>query len=555
MLKFSYICCPCLFVSFRSIMSASTKTPATTKPPSNASTPASSQSQASGSSMPSSQSNANTKTFELRVPKKHDRKVFVAKFSNTLGIDFATWKKNAPEFAKEKRVTEDVTKTEEDEKAAPKVGAGSEFGKEKRDEARKRRFTRRAGNEDSPWIMTDTSSQKKYKGTREGGVQDNSSYYVFSTTGGVIEAYPISEWYTFVPVQRYKALDAEEAEEAFGKRDKVFNYFNLMYKKRLGKNEEGKKKEPAKEVRQPAGLFAVHAPSCNSNEWAGITKISDGDDDLMPGEMSDSDEEGAAGDTEAISGDAKKGKKGKAKPKKEPKKSRKHKEGDEEDGEPAEESDDGDYEDREVDYESSAESEVDDLDRALEDIALKGVDEEVAEMEDDDDDDEEKEEGEKDKADGTGDDNAGSESDNEEEDFDAMADSVLPAARKIDSVETVAGAASGSGSATRITKEPQGVASATGKGKRKLESESPATASKRGKGASGPATTPDGKLEAYIRSYLIRKPLTSKELLKKLVTKHGIRPEDLKSRLGEIIKRLNPEKTNINGKLYMHLKS
>lgn len=57
----------------------------------------------------------------------------------------------------------------------------------------------------------------RYRGTREGGVQDNSAYYVFTTVGGRVEAYPVAEWYTFVPIQRYKALDADEAEEAFGK--------------------------------------------------------------------------------------------------------------------------------------------------------------------------------------------------------------------------------------------------------------------------------------------------------------------------------------------------
>lgn len=34
---------------------------------------------------------------------------------------------------------------------------------------------------------------------------------------GTFEAYPVEEWYNFTPIQRYKALSAEEAEEEFGR--------------------------------------------------------------------------------------------------------------------------------------------------------------------------------------------------------------------------------------------------------------------------------------------------------------------------------------------------
>lgn len=44
--------------------------------------------------------------------------------------------------------------------------------------------------------------------------------------------------YKFQPIQRYKALSAEEAEQEFGKRNKVFNYFSLMLRKRLKGDEE-----------------------------------------------------------------------------------------------------------------------------------------------------------------------------------------------------------------------------------------------------------------------------------------------------------------------------
>jgi transcription initiation factor TFIIF subunit alpha len=47
-------------------------------------------------------------------------------------------------------------------------------------------------------------------------VGDNAAYYVFThAADGAIDAYPLLEWYNFQPIQRFKALSAEEAEEAF----------------------------------------------------------------------------------------------------------------------------------------------------------------------------------------------------------------------------------------------------------------------------------------------------------------------------------------------------
>lgn len=58
----------------------------------------------------------------------------------------------------------------------------------------------------------------RFKGIREGGVGENAGYYVFmKAEDGIIEAYPLQEWYNFQPIQRYKALSAEEAEEEFGR--------------------------------------------------------------------------------------------------------------------------------------------------------------------------------------------------------------------------------------------------------------------------------------------------------------------------------------------------
>lgn len=49
--------------------------------------------------------------------------------------------------------------------------------------------------------------------------------------------------YKFQPIQRYKALSAEEAEQEFSKRNKHLNYFSLMLRKRLRGDEDGEQEE------------------------------------------------------------------------------------------------------------------------------------------------------------------------------------------------------------------------------------------------------------------------------------------------------------------------
>lgn len=83
-------------------------------------------------------------------------------------------------------------------------------------------------------------SGKKFRGIREGGVSAYASFYVFAhAPDGCIEAYPLNEWYNFQPIQRYKALSAEEAEQEFGRRNRVINHFQLMMRHRLKGDEDG----------------------------------------------------------------------------------------------------------------------------------------------------------------------------------------------------------------------------------------------------------------------------------------------------------------------------
>lgn len=71
-----------------------------------------------------------------------------------------------------------------------------------------------------------TCFSHRFKGIREGGVSENSSWYVYMQgKDGAFEAYPVEEWYNFKLIQRYKSLSAEEAEKEF-ERFLYLHFFN-----------------------------------------------------------------------------------------------------------------------------------------------------------------------------------------------------------------------------------------------------------------------------------------------------------------------------------------
>lgn len=60
--------------------------------------------------------------------------------------------------------------------------------------------------------------------------------------------------------------------------------------------------------------------------------------------------------------------------------------------------------------------------------------------------------------------------------------------------------------------------------------------------------------EDAVRRYLIRKPMTTKDLLKKFQTKRtGLSSEQTVNVLAQILKKLNPERKNINDKMHFSL--
>lgn len=274
---------------------------------------------------------ANVQEFVIRVPKNLKKNHHVMRFNATLNVDFSQWK--MVKLERENNL-KDFKGFDED---MPKFGAGSEYNRELREEVRRKKYgiiAKRYKPEAQPYILkVGGKSGKKFRGIREGGVGENAAFYVFAhAPDGAIEAYPLNEWYNFQPIQRYKALSAEEAEHEFGRRKKVMNFFSLMLRKRLkGDDDEAEDPEEAK-LKKAAGKKGKDLKISDMDEW-----MESSDDD------SNSDEEDKPKKKDDESGDEKKKKKKSKVPEKKKKKR-------DLDDEAFEESDDGDEEGRELDY-------------------------------------------------------------------------------------------------------------------------------------------------------------------------------------------------------------
>lgn len=265
------------------------------------------------------------------------------RFNATLNVDFAQWKmvklereNNLKEF---RGMDEDM----------PKFGAGSEYNRELREEVRRKKYgivAKRYKPEDQPWILkVGGKSGKKFRGNREGGVGENAAFYVFAhAPDGAIEAYPLNEWYNFQPIQRYKALSAEEAELEFGRRKKAINYFQLMLRKRLRGDEDEPEDPEETKLKKATAKKGKELKISDMDEWIDSDDDSDSDDDEDKPKPNKDDDDSA-------DDKKKKGKKG------QPEKKKKKRDLDDE---AFEESDDGDEEGRELDYISdSSDSEPD----------------------------------------------------------------------------------------------------------------------------------------------------------------------------------------------------
>ncbi|XP_034841106.1 general transcription factor IIF subunit 1 [Maniola hyperantus] len=500
---------------------------------------------------PGSSSSANVQEFKIRVPKNVKKKYHVMRFNATLNVDFAKWthvkmerENNIKEF---KGIEEDM----------PKFGAGSEYGRDMREEARRKKFgiiSRKYKPEDQPWILkVGGKTGKKFKGIREGGVSENAAYYVFThAADGAIDAYPLQEWYNFQPIQRYKALSAEEAEHEFGRRNKVINYFSLMLRKRMlgdGAPDDG---DDPDEKKTKGSKAKKDLKISEMDEWI------DSDDDS-------SDSEGGEKEKDEEEAAAKKKKNKKALKNKKKKKV---------EDEAFEDSDDGDEEGREKDYISdSSESESDhetktnkELKGVAEEDALRKLltsdedsDEEQEQKQESEQEDEPTKEGEeraskltkkKKKPDETKKDSSSEFSSDSDTDPES---SNKKTKKSKNGTDKNPGGASGSGSANTSragTPTPTAAMAAVAAANAANANQPP---SKRPK--LDPSYIECGVTEEAVRRYLARKPMTTTELLTKFKSKRtGVSSERLVETMTQILKRINPVKQNINGKMYLSIK-
>jgi len=505
----------------------------------------------------------------------------IMRFHGSMGIDFGEW--NHVKMERENNMVNFKGFNED----APKFGAGSEYGKEQREEARRKKYgiiSKKYKPEDQPWIIQHgktgkAGEKKKYRGVREGGVTENASYYVFTqATDGAFEAFPVQEWYKFQTVQSYKHLSYEEAEEEFTSRSKTFNLFNVMVRKRMKNNGDeddgedddidGKGKGKAKGKKNSA------KNDLNLDEWI---ESSSGDD-------SSNDEGDGDEDDEESSRKKKKGKKV-VKPKNKKRKPAS-------DEEAVEESDDGDDEGREVDYISSSGAESEPETK----MDLKGVAEEEAfrkilNSEEEDEDEEKEEDKDKDDEDVEGeekDEEAKTSKDTKEEkkkkkdkkrnkdkkprkeDYGSSSESdgdssASEPEKPKPTPKLKPNSAENSRSGTPTKPLVSNAAEAAGDMKRKVTDPSTSGVTKKPRldaagaspagSSSSSASSSDGVTEEQVRRYLTRKPMTTTELLQKFKSKKlTLSSEQLVPSIAQILKKINPHKQMVKGKMYLSMK-
>jgi len=394
----------------------------------------------------------------------------------------------------------------------PRFGAGSEFGREQRDEARRKRYginIKKYKADNQPWLLSvgdnNGGEEKKFKGIREGGVSDNSSWYVFmQAKDGAFEAFPIEEWYKFQPIQRYKSLNAEEAEKEFERRHKIMNLFSVMYQKRLKTEEE--------EVDGEEGGSNKKKKTADKE-----LKLSEMDDWMSDKDSDDEGDDLGSGDEDSNS--KKKSRKKKVTTKRGGKRKKTEDGGSGTDCE--EESDDMD-EGAEHEYESedSSDSEQESEEKVIKDLAGVEEDKALKKLLDSDDEDEEKKKEEEEKKDGNSQDDENSDKKNDK----------MSGEKHVEALKR------------KIMDNPDGLAPAPKKPCLVAPSALPAS---------------DNEMfEEQIRRYLVRKPMTTTEVLQKLKSKKsGYPSEKLVEIIAAMLKKINPTKQKVKGKMYLSLKS
>ncbi|XP_075715253.1 general transcription factor IIF subunit 1 isoform X2 [Rhinoderma darwinii] len=521
----------------------------------------------------SSQSTSGQSVTEyvVRVPRNPSKRYNLMAFNAADKVDFSTWN--------QARMERDLSakKMFQDEDQ-PDSGAGSEYNRKLKEEARRRKYgiiLREFKIEDQPWVLrVNGKSGRKYKGVKKGGVTENASYFIFTQSpDGAFEAFPVSNWYNFTPVAKHRTLTAEEAEQEWERRNKILNHFTIMQQRRLKDQGQDDDEEEGGGKQEKGG-------KSKKKKKKNDLKIHDLEDDL---EMSSTESE-ESGEEDGQSKAQKKAAQSKKK-----KKSRN-------DDEAIEDSDDGDFEGQEVDYMSDGSSSDDELPGkpkpVKEDELPKGIDEGTESSEESEEEKVEEEEEEEKKAPTPQErkkkrDSSDESETSEDSDIDGEASSALfmqvtgnkkktpPKKDKKGGSNNSSRANSRPGTpspdsgntsntlraaANKLEQGKRGAAAHTPAAKRlKMDSGPPNTSGKSTpQPQSGKSTPCSGDIqltEEAVRRYLTRKPMTTKDLLKKFQTKKtGLSSEQTVNVLAQILKRLNPDRKTVHDKMHFYLK-
>jgi len=471
---------------------------------------------------------AQEQEFTVRVPPRDERKKYhVMKFNASLNIDFSKWTQ-----ARMVRENNQKILNQQPQDDDPKFGAGSVFGKDVKEEARRKVYDPEA----QPWLMrVGGKGGRKYKGIREGGVSNNTTFYVFTHgKDGAFEAFPIKDWYNFTPIQRYKTLDAEEAEERFANRGKVLNKWSVMVHRKLKPDQEDAELDGEEgEKKGKKGAEKKDFKISDMDEWEGSDDGLDTDEEKE--KKDDSDDDG--------------------KSKKRSKDSKKKNKKKEVEDEAFDDSEDDDRQDREVDYMSdeSSDSEEEEEEKA----DAKGVDQDegLSKMLDSDESSDEDKDKDKDK------------DDEDDEDETGKKKKKKSSSRgNSDDEEEGKGKKKGSTNNSRSGTPTKDVEKVDKAEKRKAmvanlldpNAEAPAKKSRLeqfGNAAPGAMQGNEAISEEAVRRYLKRRPMTTTDLLKKFRSKKtGIQNAQLVQLLANILKKINPHKHKVKGVTYLSLK-
>ncbi|CAH8466739.1 unnamed protein product [Schistosoma turkestanicum] len=177
--------------------------------------------------------------MQVRVPNKKDKRFSVLRFHAADRLDLSS----APEVFMQRENNLKAYRSLYGTTEMPDTGAGSEFGREAKEEARLKKFgvVRESYKpDDQPWLMTvgkGKASRRRFRGVREGSVSENVEYFVFcQCKDGNFDAYPVNAWYKMKPEINYRFLREDEAEAEYSRLNKTLNLFNVMVKRKLTDN-------------------------------------------------------------------------------------------------------------------------------------------------------------------------------------------------------------------------------------------------------------------------------------------------------------------------------